>query len=109
MRSKSAHHSFKVLVFATGLESPRTMRVAPNGDIFVSESRTGKVRVMRPSADGARAVSVETFAQGLSLPSGLAFYPAGDHPQWLYVAEPIAWSATRTQWARKRPGAFRRS
>jgi glucose/arabinose dehydrogenase/cytochrome c2 len=78
---------FKVDVFATTLDGPRAMRVAPNGDIFVTENRNGKVKVMRPSADGATAASVETFAQGLSLPFGLAFYPSGDHPQWLYVAE----------------------
>jgi cytochrome c2 len=83
----SVPDGFKVDVFATTLDGPRAMRVAPNGDIFVTENRNGKVKVMRPSADGATAASVETFAQGLSLPFGLAFYPSGDHPQWLYVAE----------------------
>jgi glucose/arabinose dehydrogenase len=63
------------------------MRVAPNGDIFVAENSGNRISVLRPSADGTKADSVTTFAQGLVLPYGLAFYPAGDNPQWLYVAE----------------------
>jgi glucose/arabinose dehydrogenase/cytochrome c2 len=78
---------FKADVFASGLQGPRAMRVAPNGDIFVSESQSGRVKVLRPSADGATAASVETFAQGLLQPFGIHFYPAGSQPQWLYVAE----------------------
>ncbi|MGH3804024.1 MAG: c-type cytochrome, partial [Pseudonocardiaceae bacterium] len=68
---------FKVEVFATGLQGPRTMRLAPNGDIFLVESQTGKIKVMRPSADGSTAASIETFAQGLLQPFGIQFYPSG--------------------------------
>ena len=78
---------FKIDVFAANLKGPRTMRLAPNGDIFVSETQAGRVSVLRPSADGSAAATTQTFAQGLVLPSGIAFYPAGEHPQWLYVAE----------------------
>lgn len=78
---------FKVEVFAENLQGPRIMRVAPNGDIFVSETPSGRVKVLRPTADGTRAASVEVFAQGLNQPHGLQFYPAGPNPQWLYVAE----------------------
>ena len=39
------------------------------------------------STDGSMAEKIDVFAQGLQLPFGMAFYPAGDHPQWLYVAE----------------------
>jgi glucose/arabinose dehydrogenase len=63
------------------------MRLAPNGDIFLTETQTGRVKVMRPSADGSTAASIEVFAQGLVLPFGMAFYPSGKDPQWLYVAE----------------------
>jgi glucose/arabinose dehydrogenase/cytochrome c2 len=77
---------FKVDVFASNLEGARAMRLAPNGDIFLTETRGGFVKVLRPSADGATAASVETFAQGLNLPFGIAFYPA-KAPKWLYVAE----------------------
>jgi glucose/arabinose dehydrogenase/cytochrome c2 len=77
---------FKVDVFASDLKGARAMRLAPNGDIFLTETSGGFVKVLRPSADGATAASVETFAQGLNLPFGMAFYPA-KKPKWLYVAE----------------------
>jgi glucose/arabinose dehydrogenase len=77
---------FSVQRFAAGLDTPRTIRVAPNGDIFVAESGTGRVRVMR-AADGAtRPSQTTTFADNLSSPFGLAFYPPGRDPQFLYVA-----------------------
>jgi hypothetical protein len=79
---------FKVEPFATGLTGPRSMRVAPNGDIFLTETQSGKVKVMHPSADGSTAASVDTFAQGLLQPFGIQFYPVGSkNPKWLYVAE----------------------
>ena len=77
---------FKVDVFASNQDGARAMRLAPNGDIFLTETRGGFVKVLRPSADGTTAASVETFAQGLNLPFGIAFYPA-KAPKWLYVAE----------------------
>ncbi|MFT3837474.1 MAG: sorbosone dehydrogenase family protein [Myxococcaceae bacterium] len=78
---------FKVDVFASGLDEPRQLRVAPNGDVFVVESQQGRVRVLR-AADGARkAASNEVFAKGLKLPFGIAFYPPGPEPKFLYVAE----------------------
>ncbi len=78
---------FKVAVFARDLQGPRELRVAPNGDIFVTETQSGRVVVLRPSADGTTAQQSEVFAQGLTLPSGMAFYPSGRNPHWLYVAE----------------------
>jgi glucose/arabinose dehydrogenase/cytochrome c2 len=78
---------FKVNVFASDLQGPRTMLLAPNGDIFLAETQSGRIKVLRPSADGAKAATVEVFAQGLLQPFGIQFYPSGDKPQWLYVAE----------------------
>jgi glucose/arabinose dehydrogenase/cytochrome c2 len=77
---------FKADVFAEKLAGPRLMRLAPNGDIFLSEAQSGRVKVMRPTPDGAKAASIEVFAQGLNQPFGMEFYPAAN-PQWLYVAE----------------------
>ena len=77
---------FTVRVFAEGLSGPRLMRVAPNHDIFVAETRVGRIRVMRAD-DGAIAPSInEVFADGLNGPFGIAFFPAGGDPQWIYVA-----------------------
>lgn len=77
---------FKVEVFLTGLTGPRAMYVAPNGDVFLSETQSNRVRVLRPSADG-RTATMTTFAQGLSQPYGIALQPAGANPKWVYVAE----------------------
>jgi glucose/arabinose dehydrogenase len=78
---------FAVNVFASNLQAPRTMRVAPNGDIFLAETAAGRIKVMRPSADGTKAKSVTIFAEGLIGPFGIQFYPVSGTPQWLYVAE----------------------
>jgi len=77
---------FTVRRFASGLKNPRIVRVAPNGDIFVAETSAGRIRVLRAS-DGADAPTEnQVFVEGLDRPFGIAFYPAGDRPQWVYVA-----------------------
>jgi glucose/arabinose dehydrogenase len=69
---------FEVKQFASGLDNPRLLRVAPNGDIFISETGRNRVHVLR-AADGADAPSEnQVFAEGLERPFGLAFYPLGD-------------------------------
>jgi glucose/arabinose dehydrogenase len=77
---------FTVKLFASGLSGPRLVRVAPNGDIFIAETRENRVRVMR-AADGAEAPTEnQIFADGLDRPFGITFYPPGNDPQWVYVA-----------------------
>jgi glucose/arabinose dehydrogenase len=84
--SLSVPQGFTVRLFASGLSGPRLLRVAPDNDIFIAETREGRIRVMR-AADGASAPSRdEIYADGLDRPFGVAFYPAGGDPQWLYVA-----------------------
>lgn len=78
---------FAVNTFATGLTGPRAMLVAANGDILITETSAGRIKVMRPSADGPQAGTIKVFAQGLRQPFGMAFYPDADNPEWLYVAE----------------------
>jgi glucose/arabinose dehydrogenase/cytochrome c2 len=78
---------FEMTVFATDVPGARKMLLAPNGDILLSETQSNKVVVMRPSADGTKAQQITTYAQGLVLPHGMAFYPNARHPKWLYVAE----------------------
>jgi len=78
---------FKIEVYLDkGLTGPRAMKVAPNGDVFLAETNASRVSVLRPSED-AKTATATVFAQGLQQPYGIAFYPAGDHPQWVYVAE----------------------
>jgi glucose/arabinose dehydrogenase len=78
---------FKVDVFTKDVDGPRTMRVAPNGDIFVTETMPGRIKILHPSADGATATVAGIYAEGLNGPFGMQFYPAGAQPQWLYVTE----------------------
>ncbi len=75
---------FTVSVFARGLDMPRRVRVAPNGDIFVSETGAGRVLVFQASDTGASA-QPSVFAEGLDRPFGIAFLPV-ENPQWVYVA-----------------------
>jgi glucose/arabinose dehydrogenase len=76
---------FAVKEFASGLRAPRLMRAAPNGDIFITESAFGQIRVLRPANDGATAIQNEVFVGGLNRPFGIAFFPA-ENPEWIYVA-----------------------
>jgi glucose/arabinose dehydrogenase len=77
---------FQARLFASGLDNPRLIRVAPNGDVFIAESSAGRIRVLRPSDAGDEALRNSIFASGLRLPFGIAFYPSGNEPQWIYVA-----------------------
>ena len=78
---------FKVELYASGLRDPRFLLTAPNGDLFVVESRPNQIKILRDTnGDGKRDVT-ETFAErDLNKPFGIAFYPPGDDPQFLYVA-----------------------
>jgi glucose/arabinose dehydrogenase len=75
---------FAVEEFANGLAAPRLMRTAPNGDVFVAETGKGAIVVLHDNGPGKPA-RVATYASGLDEPFGLAFYPAGAAPRFLYV------------------------
>jgi hypothetical protein len=77
---------FTIDLYADGLSNPRAIRAAPNGDLFVAESAGGKIRVLRAKDGARRAEQVIVFATGLDHPFGIAFYPPGPSPQWIYVA-----------------------
>ena len=59
-------NGFEVNEFASGLEHPRLIRVAPNG---------------------ARSEQASVFASGIFGPFGIAFYPPGPNPEWVYVGD----------------------
>ncbi|HEY7119795.1 MAG TPA: sorbosone dehydrogenase family protein [Tepidisphaeraceae bacterium] len=75
---------FVVELVAEGLQNPRKIVTAPNGDLFVAESQANRVRVLRIGQDG-KVASNEVFAEGLSQPFGIAFYPPGGRPTHVYV------------------------
>jgi glucose/arabinose dehydrogenase len=76
---------FKVEQYAAGLDRPRLIRTAPNGDFFVAESQAGDIRVFRGITSTGKAEEMQVFASGLNRPFGINFYPAGADPQWVYV------------------------
>jgi glucose/arabinose dehydrogenase len=80
-----APKGFKVEIYAQGFTEPRLMRTAPNGDIFLADSHGDKIMVLRGVGPDGKAKQVSTFASGLDLPFGIAFYPSGPNPKWVYV------------------------
>ena len=76
---------FTVQLYATALDNPRLIRTAPNGDFFLAESSSGKIKVFRGITREGKAELTSEFATGLNRPYGLAFYPPGDSPQWVYI------------------------
>ena len=81
-----APNGFAVDLVASGLAGPCVIRVAPNGDLFVADSEANTIRVYRVASGSARPVKSETYASGLNKPFGIAFYPLGPNPEWVYVA-----------------------
>jgi glucose/arabinose dehydrogenase len=89
-RSKHARpiapKGFSVDLIASGLAEPRVIRVAPNGDLFVADSEANTIRVYRLSTGRTQRVKGDIYASGLNKPFGIAFYPLGPSPEWVYVA-----------------------
>jgi glucose/arabinose dehydrogenase len=77
---------FKIELFAKGLDGPRIIRAAPNGDIFVAETDAGRIRVLRAADGSSKPTANEVYATRLHQPFGIAFFPSGDDPRWIYVA-----------------------
>jgi glucose/arabinose dehydrogenase len=76
---------FKVQLYVTGLNNPRLIRTAPNGDFFVAESDAGDIKVFRGITGAGKPRESQVFVTGLKQPYGIAFYPPGPDPQWIYV------------------------
>jgi glucose/arabinose dehydrogenase len=71
---------FKVNVFASGFKRPRWLIVAPNGDIFVADTGSGEIVVLRDPQNSGGAQTRENFVTGLTRPFGIAF-----HDDYVYV------------------------
>ena len=78
---------YKVEMYAAGLDNPRLLRIAPNGDIFLAESEPGRIRVFRGITSDGKPEQSAIFASGLKQPYGIAFYPLGPEPQWVYIGD----------------------
>ncbi|HEV7999628.1 MAG TPA: sorbosone dehydrogenase family protein [Planctomycetaceae bacterium] len=80
-----APEGFTVTEFATQLEEPRVIVRAPNGDLFLAESRANRIRVLRDADGDGKPEVNQVFATGLNRPFGIAFYPVGPEPKFIYV------------------------
>ena len=77
---------FKVQLWATGLDTPRVLRTAPNGDVFLAESGAGRILVWRPQMGADHPGGSTVFTTNLDQPFGIAFWPPSK-PRYVYVAE----------------------
>lgn len=73
---------FKINVFAEGdFRYPRWMTLAPNGDVFVADSRANSIIVLRDTNKDGTADERFVFSDKLSQPFGMAFWK-----DYFYVA-----------------------
>jgi glucose/arabinose dehydrogenase len=72
---------FKVGVYAADFEVPRMMQLAPNGDVFVADSRANKIYVLRDAKNTGKATEKFVFTDNLNQPFGMAF-----RDNYFYVA-----------------------
>jgi glucose/arabinose dehydrogenase len=77
---------FSAELVTPALRNARVIRVAPNGDLFVASSMSNSVHVLRIPPGSAKPQTISEFATGLRQPFGIAFYPLGPNPKWVYVA-----------------------
>jgi len=77
---------FTAELVTADIGTPRVIRAAPNGDLFIADSMGGAVHVLRIPPGTAKPTVNDTFASGLLLPFGIGFYPAGPNPEWIYIA-----------------------
>lgn len=70
---------YEATLVASGLDNPRRLRVAPNGDLFIAETSAGRILLLRGGG------KPQVFASDLPGAFGMAFEP-GDDPHYFYVA-----------------------
>jgi hypothetical protein len=67
----TAPAGFRVELYAAGLDNPRTLRTAANGDVFLAESDSGRIRVFRGmTSDGKPEQSAWRFILPALIHSG---------------------------------------
>jgi glucose/arabinose dehydrogenase len=64
---------------------PRIIHTAPNGDLFVADSQAGSIVILRGITPAGKAATINTYATNLDHPFGIAFYPKGSNPKWIYI------------------------
>jgi glucose/arabinose dehydrogenase len=65
---------------------PRELRAAPNGDVFLADTQANKIVILRGVGSDGKPQQTSVFADtGLRAPFGIAFYPLGTSPKWIYI------------------------
>ncbi len=85
---------FKVELYAAGLINPREMRTAPNGDIFLAETRSRRDQDIPRHHRGRQTRGDFRLRTGLRAPFGIAFYPPGPNPSGFISATRLRWCAS---------------
>lgn len=77
---------FEVQLYASDdMKEPRELRTAPNGDLFLADSSANQIDIFRGVTKDGKPEQRSIFATGLKRPFGIAFYPSGANPQWVYI------------------------
>ena len=77
---------FKAIEGGNARLQPRELRAAPNGDIFLADSQANKIVILRGVGADGKPKQTSVFADSsLREPFGIAFYPLGNDPKWVYV------------------------
>src|SRR3989344_9398248 len=69
----SVPEGWKISLAADGLDGPRVVAFDPKGRILVSETKTGRVRVLEDIDKDGKFEDKNTLIKGLRSPHGLAF------------------------------------
>ena len=65
---------------------PRELRAAPNGDVFLADTQADKILILRGIGSDGKPQQTSVFADtGKHAPFGIAFYPLGNNPNWVYI------------------------
>ncbi len=73
---------FKVNIFANNLQNPRNIKVSENGDVFVAESKTGRIKILRDiNSDGISDLD-QIFIKGFNKPFGIEI-----NSEYLFIAD----------------------
>jgi glucose/arabinose dehydrogenase len=78
---------FKVELYTTAVKEPRKILTAPNGDFFLAETHDGDIRIFRGITADGKSQQSSVFVAGLTEPYGIAFYPPGPNPQYVYIGD----------------------
>jgi glucose/arabinose dehydrogenase len=76
---------FKVERYAEKIPAPRLIRTAPNGDLFVAASESNQILIFRGVTPDGKPKLTSVFTAEVTQPFGIAFYPAGPNPKWVYI------------------------